>query len=84
MRISIFMIFQFFSILSAWALKALADGKVTATEALELVLSFCALLGVTPEFQIPAPVETLPSEPQAAHDTDFLDLNTPKPATKGD
>lgn len=52
MKIPIFMIFQFFGIISAWSVKALEDGKVTIQEGLELVLSLTAILGVKPEFDI--------------------------------
>ena len=52
MRIPIFMIFQFFGIISAWAVKALDDGKVTAAEGLELVVSLAGILGVQPEFSV--------------------------------
>jgi len=52
MKVPIFMIFQFFGIISAWSVKALEDGKVTIQEGLELVLSLTAILGVKPEFDI--------------------------------
>lgn len=52
MRIPIFMIFQFFGIISSWAVKALEDGKVTAQEGLELVIALSGLLGVRTEFDI--------------------------------
>jgi len=52
MKIPIFMIFQFFGIISAWAVKALEDGKITAAEGLELVVSLASILGVRPEFNV--------------------------------
>ncbi|MBA7495946.1 hypothetical protein ES702_06542 [subsurface metagenome] len=52
MKIPIFMIFQFFGIISRWAEKALEDGKVTAQEGLELVMGLASLLGVRIEFDI--------------------------------
>ena len=52
MKIPIFMIFQFFGIISAWASRALEDGKVTAAEGLELIVSLAAVLGVRAEFNI--------------------------------
>lgn len=58
MKIPIFMIFQFFGVISAWAAKALEDGKITAAEGLELVVSLAAILGVRPEFSISDFVET--------------------------
>lgn len=64
MKIPIFMIFQFFGIISAWAVKALEDGKVTAAEGLELVVSLAGILGVQPEFDIaeysPVPSDVAP------------------------
>lgn len=58
MKIPIFMIFQFIGIISAWASKALEDGKITAAEGLELVVSLAAVLGVQPEFTISDFIET--------------------------
>jgi len=52
MKIPIFLIFQFFGIISAWASKALEDGKVTAAEGLELVVALAGVLGVEPEFSV--------------------------------
>ena len=52
MKIPIFMIFQFFGVISKWAVKALEDGKVTAAEGLELVDSLAGLLGVKAEFNV--------------------------------
>ena len=64
MKIPIFMIFQFFGTISAWADKALQDGKVTALEGLGLIVSLAAILGVNPEFDIadymPTAVDIIP------------------------
>jgi len=72
MRIPIFMIFQFFGIISAWAVKALEDGKVTAVEGLGLVVSLASILGVKPEFDIsdymPEAINVVPVEAE----DDFL------------
>lgn len=60
---SIFKIFEIFGIVSAWATKAFADGRVTMTEALELVVSLCAILGLPTDFEIPnsgQPPEIIP------------------------
>ena len=54
---SIFKIFQIFGIVSTWATQALADGKVTLAEAVDLVTQLCAILGVTPELEIPGAQE---------------------------
>jgi len=50
---SLFKIFALFGIISAWADKALADGKVTLVEAVDLVSRLCAVLGITPELELP-------------------------------
>jgi len=75
MKIPIFMIFQFFGIISAWAVKALEDGKVTAAEGLELVVSLASILGVEPEFDMsdymPEAIDIRPAEPEK----DFLSKN---------
>jgi hypothetical protein len=57
------MIFQFFFLISTWATKALEDGKVTAIEGLELIVSLCGLLGVHPEFNISDHFMQLPDNP---------------------
>lgn len=44
---SIFIIFQVFGIVSAWAEKALADGKITILEAVELATMLATLLGIS-------------------------------------
>ena len=60
MKIPIFMIFQFVGVISAWATKALEDGKITAVEGLELIVSLGALLGVQPEFNISDYIKPVP------------------------
>lgn len=62
MKIPFLMIFTFFGIISAWASKALEDGKVTAQEAFELVISLAKVLDVTLEFDA----------------SEFLALSSPK------
>jgi hypothetical protein len=51
-KIPIFMIFQFFGVISAWASKALADGKVTAAEGFELIVALAGILGVQLDFDV--------------------------------
>lgn len=63
MKIPFLMIFSFFGIISAWASKALQDGKITAAEAYELIVALAEVLGVTPEFDV----------------SEFLALSSPKP-----
>jgi len=62
MKIPFLMIFTFFGIISAWASKALEDGKITAAEGFELVTALAKVLGVTPEFDV----------------SEFLALSSPK------
>lgn len=50
MKISIWKIFAIFSIVSAWSQAALADGKITLEEALDLVQQLAAALGVPTEY----------------------------------
>jgi len=52
MKISFWKILSIFSIVSNWSQQALADGKVTLTEALELVHQLAAALGVPTEYNI--------------------------------
>jgi len=49
------MIFQVFGIVSAWAAKALEDGKITITEAAELGVQLGGLLGIPTDVSIPTP-----------------------------
>ncbi|GAG97834.1 unnamed protein product [marine sediment metagenome] len=52
MKIPIFMIFQFFGVISSWASKALQDGKVTALEGFELLVSLAMVLGIPLDFEV--------------------------------
>lgn len=52
MKIPIFMIFQFMGAVSAWASTALQDGKVTAEEGLQLIITLAGILGVEPAFSM--------------------------------
>lgn len=58
MSFNIFKAFQIFGILSEWATRALADGKVTLTEAISLVTQLCAVLGIVPELDLPGAEHT--------------------------
>ena len=62
MKIPFLMIFTFFGIISAWASKALEDGKISAQECYELVNALAEVLGVTLEFDV----------------SEFLTLSSPK------
>lgn len=50
---SIFNIFKIFGIVSTWATKAIADGKVTMEEAVELATVLADILDVRIEINIP-------------------------------
>lgn len=70
MSFSIFKIFQIFGIVSNWAVKALADNRVTLTEAVDLVSQLCEVLGVVPELQLPG---SEPTEEEVIQDTSIQD-----------
>jgi len=53
MDIPIFKIFMIFGIVSSWAAKALADGKVTLVEAVELATLLAGALGITLAIEVP-------------------------------
>lgn len=53
MEFGVFKIFSIFGIVSNWATKALADGRVTLVEAVDLVAQLCAVIGIVPELEIP-------------------------------
>lgn len=46
MNLSMFVMLQIIGVMSAWADKALKDGKITIIEALELIVAIARLLGV--------------------------------------
>lgn len=52
MKISFLKIFTVFGILSAWATQALADGKVTLEEALDLIQQLAAALSLPLDFDV--------------------------------
>lgn len=65
MDFSIFKIFQIFGIVSTWANKALADGKITLNEAVDLAMQIAAILGVTIEIDVPSEMLETSSEESA-------------------
>ena len=56
MKIPIFMIFKFVTIIGMWATKALEDGKITAAEGLELIAQLAEIIGVPLELTVPPEV----------------------------
>jgi len=63
MPISIFKIFIIFGIVSRWADKALADGKITLMEVVDLAVDIAPILGVEAELNLDAfiPPDDLPA-----------------------
>ncbi|MFX0121494.1 MAG: hypothetical protein ACFFBQ_17520 [Promethearchaeota archaeon] len=55
---SIWQVFQVFGIVSAWSAKALQDGKITLSEAVELAAGLASLLGIPTDIMLP-PDETV-------------------------
>ena len=53
MNLSIFKIFQIFGAVSTWSTQALADGKISITEAVGLAVIIAGILGVQTEIEIP-------------------------------
>lgn len=72
MNVSILKIFQIFGIVSAWASQALADGKITLDEAVELAMKLADLLSVKTEIKIPDSM------------LQFKDYSAPKKEDTGD
>jgi hypothetical protein len=52
MNISFFSIFRIFGVVSAWAEKALEDGKITVAEASDLAEGLGKILGIPTEIQV--------------------------------
>jgi len=59
MKIGILTMFQFITVIGAWSVKALEDGKITAKEALELVESLAMIIGVPLELDVPDTVKEI-------------------------
>ena len=62
MSLSVFRIFQIFGIVSSWATKALADGKITLKEAVDLAAQVAEILGVPTEINVPTEMLETPSD----------------------
>lgn len=68
MAIPIFKIFAIFGTVSTWAETALADGKVTLLEGVDLLTKLAAILGVKTELEIPTLTpEPLPETDETEH-----------------
>jgi len=94
MPISIFKIFMIFGIVSAWAEKALEDGKISIKEAADLAETLGAALGIPTTIRVPEPQalveEVLEEEEKPALETDgsiaakLKGMATPTPTGEGE
>lgn len=75
--ISLFKIFTIFGTVSAWAAKALEDGRISLTEAVELAVAIAGLLGIPTDIAVPA------DEPNPGDPTLVADAGTGDPADAG-
>lgn len=94
MPISLFKIFTVFYIVSAWAAKALEDGKITLLEAAELGGQLGAALGIPTELTVPEPAalveEVLVEEEKPTLESTggvaekLKEMATPTPTSEGE
>ena len=68
MDLSIFKIFAIFGVVSMWAKKAFADGKISIREGIELVAELATVLGIPLEWDVPQGVLEATEEIRVAHD----------------
>ena len=67
MDITIFKIFAIFGVVSMWAKKAFADGKISVKEGIELVVELAGVLGIPLEWDVPEVVLEATADIQEAH-----------------
>jgi hypothetical protein len=85
MNFSIFKIFQIFGLVSTWANQALADGKITLDEAVDLAMQIAKILGVAIEIELPAALTAMAAEDVETGKEDAVPkLNTWEPSSKPD
>ena len=82
--INFWMIFMVFGAVSKWAEKALADGRITITEAAELGLVLGGLLGIPTDVTIPGQAEAAEEEPDSAYAEGAAEEAGPAPAGPAD
>jgi len=70
MNFSIFKIFQIFGAVSTWSAQALADGKISLTEAVGLAVIIAGVLGVQTEIEIPVDAPKIEDKEYVPIDTD--------------
>jgi len=66
--ITIFKIFAIFGVVSTWANKAFADGKISVQEGIELVAELADVLGIPLEWDVPEGVLEATQDIREAHD----------------
>jgi len=66
--ITVFKIFAIFGVVSMWAKKAFADGKISVAEGIELVVELAEVLGIPLEWDVPEGVLEATKEIREAHD----------------
>ena len=69
MDITVFKIFAIFGVVSMWAKKAFADGKISVAEGIELVVELAEVLGIPLEWDVPEGVLEATKEIREAHDS---------------
>jgi len=73
MNLSIFKIFQIFGAVSTWSTQALADGKISITEAVGLAVIIAGILGVQTEIEIPVEASKIDDKDYVPVDVDVQD-----------
>lgn len=68
MKLSIFMVFAIFGVVSTWAKKAFEDGKISVQEGIELVVELADVLGIPLEWDVPEGVLEATKDIREAHD----------------
>ena len=77
MKISIFLVFAIFGVVSKWAAKAFADGKISIQEGIELVVELAEVLGIPLDWDVPEVVLEATKDIREAHDA--LGRDSPEP-----
>jgi len=84
MNFSIFKIFQIFGAVSTWSAQALADGKISITEAVSLAVIIAGILGIQTEIEVPVEASKIDDKDYVPVDVDVqynpnVDKATGKP-----
>ena len=70
---SIFKVFAILGVVSAWANKALEDGKISVQEGIGLVVDMAPVLGIPLEWDVPEAVLEATEDIRQAHETLVVD-----------